>query len=135
MGVPYSPRQGHSLFFSRPAGSTRENYWGNNRLGEAGNDEYFHPEVSAVNHFRTAMAGQPEDIQTCSDGQVIAVNRGKKGAALINLSQLSRPLDVSTGLPDGKYRDLVYGKEFKVKKGRLSGLMAPHRTYILQAAK
>lgn len=81
------------------------------------------------------MAGQPEDIQTCSDGQVIAVNRGKKGAALINLSQLSRPLDVSTGLPDGKYRDLVYGKEFKVKKGRLSGLMAPHRTYILQAAK
>lgn len=124
--------KGTPLFFSRPAGSTRKNYWGNNRLGEAGNDEYFHPEVSAVNHFRAEMAGQPEDIQTCSDGQVIAVNRGKKGSALINLSTLSRPLDVSTSLPDGTYRDRVYGKEFKVRKGRLTGLLAPRRTYILQ---
>ncbi len=124
--------KGTPLFFSRPAGSTRDNYWGNNRLGEAGNDEYFHPEVVAVNHFRQKMAGQPEDIQTCSDGEVIAVNRGKKGAAIINLSGLSKPLDVSTSLPDGKYRDEVYGKEFYVKKGRLTGILAPHRTYILQ---
>ena len=78
------------------------------------------------------MAGQPEDIQTCADGEVLAVNRGKKGAALINLSGLSKPLDVATSLPDGKYRDEVYGKEFQVKKGRLSGILAPRRTYILR---
>ncbi len=124
--------KGTPLFFSRPAGSSRDNYWGNNRLGEAGNDEYFHPEVVAVNHFRTAMSGQPEDIQTCSDGEVLAVNRGKKGAALINLSGLSKPIDVATSLPDGKYRDKVYNKEFYVKKGRLTGILAPRRTYILQ---
>lgn len=124
--------KGTPLFFSRPAGSTRQNYWGNNRLGEAGNDEYFHPEVVAVNYFRRDMAGQPEDIQTCSDGEVLAVNRGNKGAALINLSGLSKPLDVKTALPDGKYSDEVYGKEFYVKKGRLTGILAPHRTYILK---
>ena len=124
--------KGTPLFFSRPAGSTRQNYWGDNRLGEAGNDEYFHPEVVAVNHFRRDMAGQPEDIQTCADGEVLAVNRGKKGAALINLSGLSKPLDVATSLPDGKYRDEVYGKEFQVKKGRLTGILAPRRTYILR---
>ena len=124
--------KGTPLFFSRPAGSTRQNYWGDNRLGEAGNDEYFHPEVVAVNHFRREMAGQPEDIQTCSDGEVLAVNRGNKGAALVNLSGLSKPLDVKTSLPDGKYRDEVYGKEFYVRKGRLTGLLAPHRTYILK---
>lgn len=124
--------KGTPLFFSRPAGSTRQNYWGDNRLGEAGNDEYFHPEVVAVNHFRRDMAGQTEDIQTCSDGEVLAVNRGKKGAAIINLSGLSKPLDVSTSLPDGKYLDKVYGKEFYVKKGRLTGIVAPRRTYIIQ---
>ena len=124
--------KGTPLFFSRPAGSTRQNYWGDNRLGEAGNDEYFHPEVVAVNHFRRDMAGQPEDIQTCADGEVLAVNRGKKGTALINLSGLSKPLDVATSLPDGKYRDEVYGKEFQVKKGRLTGILAPRRTYILR---
>ncbi|MDE6553552.1 MAG: alpha-amylase, partial [Muribaculaceae bacterium] len=69
---------------------------------------------------------------TCADGQVLAVSRGKKGAAVINLSGLSKPLDVTTTLPDGTYVDKVYGKEFKVKKGRLTGIVAPRRTYILQ---
>lgn len=81
------------------------------------------------------MAGQAEDIRTSSDGTVLAVNRGKKGAALINLSGLSKPIDVATGLPDGKYRDSVYGKEFYVKKGRLTGILAPSRTYILTTVK
>ncbi|MDE6342641.1 MAG: alpha-amylase, partial [Muribaculaceae bacterium] len=120
------------LFFSRPAGSTRTNYWGDNRLGAAGNPEWHHPEVVAVNKFRAAVAGEPEDIQTCAEGEVLTVNRGKKGAAIINLSTLSKPLDVSTTLPDGTYHDVVYGKEFKVKGGRLKGIVAPRKTYILQ---
>lgn len=124
--------KGTPLFFSRPAGSTRQNYWGDNRLGAAGNDEWKHPEVAAANKFRKAMAGEPEDIRTCADGEVIAVGRGKKGAALINLAALSKPLDVPTTLPDGTYRDKVYGKEFKAKKGRLTGLLAPRKTYIIQ---
>ncbi len=124
--------QGTPLFFSRPAGSTRSNYWGDNRLGAAGNSEWYHPEVVAVNKFRAAVAGEPEDIQTCADGEVLAVNRGKKGAAIINLATLSKPLDVPTTLADGTYHDVVYGKEFKVKNGRLKGIVAPRKTYILQ---
>ena len=31
---------GTPLFFSRPMGSTRQNYWGNNRIGARGNDEF-----------------------------------------------------------------------------------------------
>ncbi|MDE5968435.1 MAG: alpha-amylase family protein, partial [Muribaculaceae bacterium] len=48
-------QNGVPLFFSRPAGSTRQNYYGDNVLGARGNDEFFHPEVVAVNKFRTAM--------------------------------------------------------------------------------
>ena len=120
------------LFFSRPAGSTRDNYYGNNVLGAKGNDEYMHPEVVAVNKFRKAMDGQKEDLQFSNDGAVLLVNRGNKGAAIVNIGNFANFVKLPTGLPDGTYKDVVYKKEFKVKKGVLFGIAAPHRTYILQ---
>ena len=125
-------QNGIPLFFSRPMGSTRENYWGDNVIGARGNDEFFHPEVAAVNKFRKAMTGQKEDLQFSPDGSILLVNRGKKGAAVVNISSVAGFVDLPTGLPDGVYTDVVYGKEFKVKKHRLNGIAAPYRTYILQ---
>ena len=125
-------QNGVPLFFSRPMGSTRENYWGENRLGERGNDEFFHPEVAAVNKFRQAMAGEKEDLQFSGNGRVLLVNRGKKGAAVVNISGIATFVDLPTGLPDGTYRDEVYGKEFKVRKGRLHGIAAPLRSHLLK---
>ena len=125
-------QNGIPLFFSRPMGSTRENYWGDNVIGARGNDEFFHPEVVAVNKFRKAMSGQKEDLQFSPDGSILLVNRGKKGAAVVNISSVAGFVDLPTGLPDGVYTDVVYGKVFKVKKHRLHGIAAPYRTYILQ---
>lgn len=124
-------QNGVPLFFSRPAGSTRQNYWGDNVLGARGNNEFFHPEVVAVNKFRTRMAGQKEDLKFSDNGQVLLVNRGNKGAAIINISKFANSVNLPTGLPDGTYRDEVYGKEFKVKKGILKGILAPERSYII----
>ena len=125
-------QNGVPLFFSRPAGSTRTNYYGNNVLGAMGNDEFMHPEVVAVNKFRQAMNGQLEDIQVGNDGVVLVVNRGKKGAAIINLSTVAQKIDIPTKLPNGTYKDTVYGQEFKVKNGKIIGYLAPERTYLLQ---
>lgn len=124
-------QNGTPLFFSRPAGSTRDNYFGNNVLGARGNDEFKHPEVAAVNKFRRDMRGQKEDLQFSEDGQVWLVNRGKKGAAVVNVGGFANFVNLPTGLPDGTYRDKVYGQEFKVKKGRLTGALSPDRSYIL----
>ena len=124
-------QNGTPLFFSRPMGSTRTNYWGDNVLGARGNDEFMHPEVVAVNKFRQAMANQPEDIQITPNGQVLLVNRGKKGAAVVNISKFANSVNLPTSLPDGTYKDVVYNKEFKVKKGRLHGYLAPERSYLL----
>lgn len=77
------------------------------------------------------MNGQKEDIQLTDNGEVLVVNRGKKGAAVVNISGFANFIDLPTGLPNGSYRDVVYGKEFKVANGRLKGIAAPHRTYIL----
>lgn len=125
-------QNGTPLFFSRPAGSTRQNYWGNNVLGARGNDEFKHPEVVAVNKFRAAMSGQKEKVDISDNGQVLVVSRGKKGAVIVNIGTLSNEVDLPTTLADGTYKDAVYGKEFKVRKGRLHGLAGPERSYILQ---
>ncbi len=125
-------QNGVPLFFSRPMGSTRQNYWGDNVLGARGNDEFFHPEVVAVNKFRANMNGQKEDIQINDNGAVIVVNRGVKGAAIVNVTESASYVNVKTSLPAGTYKDKVYGYEFKVKNGRLTGLAAPLRSYILE---
>lgn len=46
--------------------STRQNYWGDNLLGARGNDEFFHPEVVAVNKFRHDMNGQKKTCKSAT---------------------------------------------------------------------
>ncbi len=126
-----SRAHGTPLFFSRPAGSTRENYWGNNRIGARGNDEFKHPEVVAVNRFRAAMAGQDEKLVYANKGAVVEVERGDKGVALINISDKPQKLSIETSLPDGEYTDAVHGNKFKVKNGKLTGRLAPVSSCLL----
>ena len=124
-------QNGTPLFYSRPMNSTRENYFGDNLLGARGNDEFFHPEVVAVNKFRRCMNGQTEDVQIAEDGKTVVINRGDKGAAVVNFSLEEVPVALSTSLPDGEYQDKVYGKTFKVENGCLKGTAAPETTYII----
>ena len=124
-------QNGTPLFYSRPMNSTRENYFGDNLLGARGNDEFFHPEVVAVNKFRQQMNGQTEDMKVSEDGEVIVVNRGNKGAAIINFALEANEVELPTALADGEYTDAVYGTTFKVENGLLKGSAAPETTYII----
>lgn len=124
---------GRPLFFSRPEGSTRENYWGTNRIGNRGNDEFFAPEVVAVNKFRHNMSGQPEKLVFSDNGALAVVERGTAGAAIVNFSDKDQKIDLATSLPDGTYSDAVSGVQFKVKKGRITGKALPVATYIIYA--
>lgn len=126
-------QHGTPLFFSRPAGSTRENYWGNNRIGARGNDEFKHPAVAAANKFRKAMSGQPESVAAAENGEVVVVSRGKAGAAVVNFSNNSETVAIPTTLPDGEYTDAVSGTVFTVADGKITGEVAPVSSYILYA--
>lgn len=114
-------QHGHPLFFSRPAGSTRDNYWGNNRIGARGNDEFFHPSVVNAHSFRKAMSGMPETIYLAENGKVAEICRGDKGAMLVNFSQSPSEVKMPTDLPDGNYKDKVTGDSFEVKGGEIVG--------------
>lgn len=122
---------GTPLFFSRPDGSTRENYWGNNVLGARGNDEFRHPEVVAANAFRHAMAGKPERIAASKDGKVVMVERGSEGTALINFTDKPQSVKLTTVRPDGTYTDRVHGSTFTVKNGTMTGRLEPSASYLI----
>lgn len=122
---------GTPLFYSRPDGSTRANYWGNNKIGVRGNDSFKHPEVVAVNKFRKAMHGQPEKIFVSDNNQQIEVARGNSGVALINIADADASLSMPTTIADGTYTDKVYNTTFTVKDGKISGKVKPLTTYII----
>lgn len=124
-------QNGTPLFYSRPDGSTRDNYWGNNRIGAKGNDEFKHPEVVAVNKFRKAMHGQLEKIKVSADGTIVEINRGNKGAVIVNLSQKPTQLSMKTTLADGTYKDRVYGNTFTVEKGIIKSSLQPETSYVI----
>ncbi len=127
-------QHGRPLFYSRPAGSTRENYWGSNVLGARGNDEFKHPEVVAAIAFRRAMHGRVEHVFTSRDGAVVEVARGSDGAALVNFSGKQQRVRIDTTLPDGEYTDSVHDSKFRVRNGLLDGTLAPNASYILYSA-
>lgn len=124
-------QHGFPLFFSRPAGSTRDNYWGNNRIGAKGNGEFMHPAVVAVNKFRKAMHGNPESLYISEDGTMAVVSRADKGLALVNFSDSQQDVDLPVQLPDGEYTDHASGAKFTVESGHLIGFAEPTGTYIL----
>lgn len=128
-------QQGTPLFYSRPDGSDGPsgNYWGNNLVGARGNDAFKHPLISAVNHFRTDMKGQPESLSFSDNGAACAVSRGRKGAAVINISSESQSLSLATTLPNGTYRDSLTGARFQVRKGLLTGTLPPLSAVILKS--
>lgn len=126
-----SRAQGTPLFFSRPAGSTRENYWGNNLAGARGNDEFKHPEVVAANRFRQAMAGEGEKIEWTANGAIVTVSRGAKGIALANISSKPQKIKMTVALPDGTYTDQVHHLTFKVKNSTLTGQLPPLTSALL----
>lgn len=125
-----------SLFFSRPYGSQASEEddcyesprWGTNHIGDAGDDNYFHPEVVAVNKFRTAMLGESDKLENIvvngkKNYKLIMLTRGTRGAVLINNSTDDVVVEQATNLVDGTYTDAAHGGQFIAYGGKLFGTL------------
>ena len=126
-----SRQYGTPLFYSRPAGSTRQNYWGDNLIGARGNDEFKCKEVVAANMFRHAMQGKAEQLIVSDNGAQVCVARSNAGLALINLAENAENIKIAVPLADGNYTDKVYGNKFTVADGTLTGEVQPLTSYII----
>lgn len=110
------------LFFNRPDGSSTSNQWGKNQIGIAGDDNYCHPEVAAVNQFRNAMVGLPNELSNpTGSNDVLMIERGSAGAVIINASDSDVALDFATDVADGAYTDEATGAPVTVSGGKMSG--------------
>ena len=104
-----------------------------NRIGTQGSDMYKDARVSAVNFFRTAMAGEDETlINPDSDFTALQIERGKKGLVIVN-SEGELKTGFAVSLPDGSYTDRVDGKTvYTVKDGKLtSDKPIPENTVVV----
>lgn len=124
---------GTPLFFNRPKGAEATQFPGVSKIGDEGNDEYFNPEVVAVNKFRTEMTGEPEQLVNGVNPSLLAVLRGKKGAVLINVNETkAQKVSIPVELPDGVYVDHATKKnKFTVQGGILTGKLARQKIAVL----
>lgn len=109
---------GTPLFFSRPQGDEGIQFPGVSKIGDIGNDEFMHPEVVAVNKFRTAMVGENETLLNPGNLGVLVIKRGEKGAVIINVNQEGKSkISFELDLPNGTYRDKANNIRYTVKNG------------------
>ena len=133
-------KDGTPLFFSRPTGSgvngaVREEgvqFPAGCRIGNAGNSEFFSPEVVAVNQFRKAMCGLDEEIVNIDGNpQVLTIVRGGKGVVIINIGDESVPFEIPTNLSRGTYKDKAHGVKCSVSFGTLRGTVEPRQILVI----
>lgn len=126
--------EGTPLFFARPYGASTSNIWGTfNKIGMAGDNLYKDAVVVAANRFRNAMVGLPENIfNPNEDNRMICVERGAKGAVIINVNKEEVSLEMDTALEDGEYVNRVDGTTtYTVKDGKLTGKIASQGIAVL----
>ena len=123
---------GTPLFFNRPKGAESVQFPGVSKIGETGNDEYFHPEVVAVNKFRTVMNGEPEELLNGDDTSVLIIKRGEKGLVIVNSSAAKAgKVSVPIAFADGTYKDRANGIKFTVKDGILTGKVPKQKVCVI----
>ena len=131
-------KDGTPLFLSRPTGNGTVDdedgvqFPAGSRIGNAGNSEYFNPEVVAVNQFRKAMCGLDENIFNINgDNRVLAIDRGGKGVVIINVGDEAADFEVPTDLWWGTYKDKAHDVKCSVSFGTLRGTVAPHQILVI----
>lgn len=124
-------KNGTPLFFSRPKGPEGVQFPGESKIGDAGNDEFKNPEVSAVNHFRQEMTGEDEELLNGNDSSVIIVKRGNRGAVIVNAGTKASKVSFPINLSDGIYKDKANGIKFAVENGVLSGKLPKQKISVI----
>ena len=112
-------RTSPALYFSRPIADKGDGAWKSAALGQHTN-MYKDARIAAMNRFHNYFAGQTEYVTTSDN--VLVVERGTTGVALINFSRGSKSVNIKVNkMADGTYKDQLTGSEFKVSNGTLTG--------------
>ncbi len=124
-------KDGTPLFFSRPQGAEATQFPGASKIGDIGNDQFKHPEVAAVNKFRTAMIGEDENMFNGESKSQLVIERGSKGAVIFNMAEKASPLKAQVKLADGTYTDHANPKKKYTVKGGILNMKIPAKSIVV----
>lgn len=111
--------KGTPLFFNRPA----DGKGASGTIGKAGDDEWKDNEITALNKFHNAMAGQNETLRQVNNN-VLIIDRGTKGSVILSLDGTTTFTSQATNLADGTYMDKTgVNGTFTVQNGKLNGII------------
>lgn len=143
-GIVGSRAGGSPLFFNRPVGSGGSNprFAERSSLGDAGDDEWKHPEVANVNKFRNAMEGNAEYLRNCQGNNCLMIERYKTdgnsnndGVTVVNMDGDKNLAGMDTMLDDGEYVDQVYGGKLTVSGKKItSGSVQSGKVHVFYNA-
>ena len=123
---------GTPLFFNRPQGPEATQFPGVSQIGDKGNDEFMHPEVVAVNKFRTAMIGEDETLINPGNTGILVIKRGEKGAVVINANTEGKTkISFEIDMPNGTYKDKANNIKCYVKNGVASMTMPSGKIAVI----
>ena len=120
-----SRKAGAPLFFNRPkdSGGDRPQFAETSQLGDAGDDMWRDPSVTAVNHFRNAMDGKSEYLRNCGGNSCLMIERYARdgadndGVVIANMGGGHDLSGTATTLDDGTYTDEIDGDTITVSDG------------------
>ncbi|MGT2935167.1 alpha-amylase family glycosyl hydrolase [Streptococcus castoreus] len=136
-GLIAARKEGAPLFFSRPVGGggQAERFPGFSQIGDAGSDLFKDKAIVAINQFRNAMNGYDEYVHNAGEERgIVLIERGNKGAVIINLTNDDKTISSKTKLTDGTYKDTVTGKTYKVSQKKLKCPIAKRSIMVLLPA-
>jgi len=124
------------LFLSRPAGSSPglATRWGDNIIGERGNDHFMSREITALNWFKRAMHGSEEYLSNPIEEvfTLMMIQRGNNGVVIINTGEEIKLDSVDAELlEDGEYIDVISGNKFVVSGGKISGTVYAESVVVI----
>lgn len=122
---------GTPLFFNRPKGPEGVQFPGVSKIGDSGNDQFLHPEIVALNHFRIAMTGEPEKLENGENKGILIVKRGTKGIVILNSTSKKSKINLPVDLADGTYVDRANKIKFEVKNGIMTGKMPKEKIAVI----
>ncbi|WP_407399229.1 alpha-amylase family protein [Treponema sp.] len=123
-------KEGTPLFFSRPKGKEATQFPGESKIGDEGNDEYFSPEIRALNFFRKKMKNENNMFLNDENG-LLFISRGNRGLVIINPTETEKEVNFKTKLNDGKFNDKAWSLKFKVKNGFIKGKIPAQKICVI----
>ena len=129
-----------TIMFNRPLGAGGTSYDsrfpGLSQIGDKGSQLYMDDEVVAVNLFRNEMEDEDEYLRNIYNGRILMIERGTRGAVIINLNDADVSIESITRLNDGKYVNKTDNNNiFSVSNGVIEGVLPARSVVVIYKSK